>query len=239
MKTRVKTPEGILHQQAVKAGYIPKKAFDQKVAAAQPTREEFEAIKRANPFPKFAVLSKKSLKVLKALRGRVLASKDAPHQPHSPSLPIDPRRSAETEGLIVVGSTEFGREFTCLIEFNAALKKFVLFYRARKDGTLDSAVRAAIARHLGHFAFYESDLRSGAIADTTLLEAGTPERTKAAHYGVSVLVPDDMLADDLEALGKKYGVSSSVIRFQAASQMAELPDEILPAKVTPIVPLPL
>jgi hypothetical protein len=209
-----------------------------EVANARPTKADIRAVKKGNPFKTgFVHLSAQTLGTLALLRNKVEAGGNFPTPAKSQSLPIDPRDVAEADGILVVPSSAFGPEFECLIEYNAKTGRFVLFHKVDAAGNLPPKTRLAIARHVGHYSREEDELKTGGVRDTTRLDAGTDEREKAADIAASILVPDEMLAKDLEVLAQKYKVSSALIRYQAqCGASATPPSDVNPRKPGAITP---
>jgi hypothetical protein len=121
-------------------------------------------------------------------------------------LPVNPLDIAKEEG-IELAAGRYGPRFDARIEFVAAIKTFILYYRAAQHGRTEGRVRFSIAHELGHFYLpgHRDYLLSGhshnSVAD---FRSRDPREQEADEFAAALLMPHALFVAELKRRGRKY-----------------------------------
>lgn len=120
------------------------------------------------------------------------------------TLPIDPRRIAEQEGIVLAPSSNFGSEFHGRLEYHSALRLFLLYFPVRKNGQVSLRTRFSICHELGHYyidAHRETLLRAGAHNSTSGFFCDNQIEREADAFAAALLMPRALVKARIEHLG--------------------------------------
>lgn len=118
-------------------------------------------------------------------------------------LPIDPRKIAEQEGIVILDG-DYGDSFDARIEYISKIQKFAIFHQRVGNGRTLGRVNFSLAHELGHYYLHNEYLLGGGShnSESDFTSKNTMER-QADEFAAALLMPRELFKAKIVRLSRQ------------------------------------